>query len=52
MDKKIDMSKFTKEEAKLVKELLELSKTTKVRPKRVNSFGSYQIIVNNKDEEQ
>ena len=43
---------FTEEEQKLYDELIELSKTTRVRPKLISSKDSYQFIGNNyKDNE-
>jgi len=43
---------FTKSEQKLYDELIELSKTTKVRPKLINSKDSYQFIGNNYEQNE
>ena len=43
---------FTKAEQELYDELIELSKTTKVRPKLINSRDSYQFIGNNQKENE
>ena len=42
--------KFTIEEQKLYDELINLSKTTKVRPRKVYNRLSYQIIQNKEKE--
>ena len=44
MIKKNNKYNFTKSEKKLYDELIELSKTTKVRPKLIISKDSYQFI--------
>jgi len=46
MNKKINKYNFNKEEQKLYDRLIKLSKTTKVRPKLINSKDSYQFIGN------
>jgi len=43
---------FTEEEQKLYDELIELSKTTKVRPKLISSKDSYQFIGNNYEQNE
>ena len=43
---------FTEEEQKLYDELIELSKTTKVRPKLISSKDSYQFIGNHYKENE
>jgi hypothetical protein len=43
---------FTKDEQKLYDRLITLSKTTKVRPKLINSKDSYQFIGNHYKENE
>ena len=50
MKKKINKYNFTKEEQKLYDDLIKLSKTTKVRPKKIYNRVSYQIIQNKEAE--
>ena len=52
MIKKNNKYNFTKSEQKLYDELIELSKTTKVRPKLINSKDSYQFIGNHYEENE
>jgi hypothetical protein len=44
--------KFTKEEKELYDRLIQLSKTTKVRPKLISSKDSYQFIGNHYKENE
>ena len=50
MKNKINKYNFTAEEQKLYDELIKLSKTTKVRPKKIYNRLSYQIIQNKEAE--
>ena len=46
MKNKINKYNFTKEEQDLYDKLFKLSKTTKVRPRKIYDSVSYQIIQN------
>ena len=50
MKNKINKYNFTVEEQKLYDELIKLSKTTKVRPRKIYDSVSYQIIQNKEAE--